>query len=235
MKKNAFFLLTVTFLITSSGITLAADALCRMLHADEVEQFKKDQDVMIVGQLIDKQGDKFNTKVIKVLSGEVNSDSILVLDDFNYGWDQAKPSVNDFCVFSLKRSGDFYKKAWGIFKSNSGDYKTLKLESLNVTTPGLLGDLACIQWYVNTGGKENDFSFKSGTAFVKRPDGQVIQLYPEQTKNTENTTLSNTVNKQSIQKETDLDLFNCFILIILFALIVVITVIFVRWRKVNMK
>lgn len=48
----------------------------------------------------------------------------------------------------------------GYFKSNSGDYKTLKLESLNVTTPGLLGDLACIQWYVNTGGKENDFFFK---------------------------------------------------------------------------
>ena len=80
-------------------------------------------------------------------------------------------------VFSLKKTGDYYKKAWGIFKATSGDYNTLTLEPLNAPTPGLLGDLACIQWYVNSGGTENDFYFNSSTAYVRRPNGPV-QLYP---------------------------------------------------------
>jgi len=64
-----------------------------------------------------------------------------------------------------------------LFKATSGDYNTLTLEPLNAPTPGLLGDLAYIQWYVNSGGTENDFYFNSGTAYVRRPNGPV-QLYP---------------------------------------------------------
>jgi len=163
-------------LLTVPTATFAADALYRMLHGD-VESFKQDQDAFIVGQLIDKQRGKFTVKGLKVLSGKVNADSILVSDDFTYGWDIATPKVNDFCVFSLKKTGDYYKKAWGIFKATSGDYNTLTLEPLNAPTPGLLGDLACIQWYVNSGGTENDFYFNSSTAYVRRPNGPV-QLYP---------------------------------------------------------
>jgi len=176
MKKSIVVLCTVIILLTVPAATFAADALYRMLHGD-VESFKQDQDAFIVGQLIDKQGDKFTVKVLKVLSGKVKADPILVSDDFTYGWDKATPTVNDFCVFSLKRTGDYYKKAWGIFKATSGEYNTLKLEHLNAPTPGLLGDLACIQWYVNSGGTENDFYFNSSTAYVRRPDGPV-QLYP---------------------------------------------------------
>lgn len=177
MKKFIVVLCTVaTILLTVPAAAFAADALYRMLHGD-VESFKQDQDAFIVGQLIDKQGGKFTVKGLKVLSGKVNADSILVSDDFTYGWDIATPKVNDFCVFSLKKTGDYYKKAWGIFKATSGDYNTLTLEPLNAPTPGLLGDLACIQWYVNSGGTENDFYFNSSTAYVRRPNGPV-QLYP---------------------------------------------------------
>ena len=177
MKKFIVVLCAVAIiLLTVPAATFAADALYRMLHGD-VESFKQDQDAFIVGQLIDKQGGKYTVKGLKVLSGKVNADSILVSDDFTYGWDIATPKVNDFCVFSLKKTGDYYKKAWGIFKATSGDYNTLTLEPLNAPTPGLLGDLACIQWYVNSGGTENDFYFNSSTAYVRRPNGPV-QLYP---------------------------------------------------------
>lgn len=177
MKKFIVVLCTVAIiLLTVPAAAFAADALYRMLHED-VESFKQDQDAFIVGQLIDKQGGKFTVKGLKVLSGKVNADAILVSDDFTYGWDIATPKVNDFCVFSLKKTGEYYIKAWGIFKATSGDYNTLTLEPLNAPTPGLLGDLACIQWYVNSGGTENDFYFNSSTAYVRRPNGPV-QLYP---------------------------------------------------------
>lgn len=176
MKKFIVTLCAVIILLTFPAATFAADALYRMLHGD-AESFKQDQDAFIVGQLIDKQGDKFTVKALKVLSGKLKADSILVSGDFTYGWDKATPKENDFCVFSLKKTGDYYKKAWGIFKATSGDYKTLKLERLNAPSPGLLGDLACIQWYVNSGGTENDFYFNSNTAYVRRPNGPV-QLYP---------------------------------------------------------
>ena len=105
--------------------------------------------------------------------------------------------VNDFCVCSLKRSGDFYKKAWGIYKANSGDYRTLELESLNCPIPWLLGDLACIQWYVNSEGKEKDFFGHSGTMYVRRPNGQKVQIYPVPTVETEAASLVNAQNKIS--------------------------------------
>ena len=198
--KKIIIAVCLLFLLISSEIAFAADALYRMLHADEIQSFKKDQDAMIVGQLIDKQRDKFTVKVLKVISGKVKSDTILVPDDFNYGWGQTEltPAVNDFCVMSLKRSGNYYKKAWGIFKADSGDYKTLKLTTKNVPSSGLMGDFACIEWYVNSGGAENDFFFNSGTAYAIRPNGQSTQIYPKSTTDADTTTTSGATQAQEI-------------------------------------
>lgn len=179
MKKIISTLGLVVFLISFSGMAFAADALFRMLHADEVESFREDQDAFIVGQLADKKDGKFKVDVLKVVSGKVGSDSILVSDDFHYGWGETGPAINDYCVMSLKRAGNFYKKAWGIFKADGGDYRTLKLMPVNSKSPGLSADLACIEWYVNSGGTEKEFSFKEGNAFIKRPNGEVIQIYPK--------------------------------------------------------
>lgn len=197
-KKVVVGLWIIVLLLLVPGVAYAADTLYRMLHADEVESFKQDQDAMIVGQLIEKQGDKFKVKVLKLLSGKVNSDIILVSADFTYGWEKETPNINDFGVFSLKKTGDYYKKAWGIFKANSGDYQTLKLESLNAPIPWLLGDLACIQWYVNSGGKENDFHGHNTTMFVRRPNGQDVQIYPDPTTEEEATREAAAAYKNSL-------------------------------------
>lgn len=180
MKRFLIVLCVVLSLLTLPQAAYAADALYRMLHADEVEQFKQDQDAMLVGQIIDKQRDKFKVKVLKLLSGKVSSDTIYVSADFTYGWDKTDPQVNDYGVFSLKKTGSYYKRAWGIFKATTGDYTTLQLEQLNApsSAPGLLGDLAAIQWYVNTSGKETDFFFENSTTYVRRPNGQEVQLHP---------------------------------------------------------
>ncbi len=223
MKKFVISLMIVILLLIVPGVTYAADVLYRMLHADEVESFKQDQDALIVGQLIDKQGDKFTVKVLKVLNGKVRADYILVSDDFTYGWDKTIPKVNDFCIFSLKRTGDYYKKAWGIFMATSGDYKTLKLEPLNAPTPGLLGDITCIQWYVNSGGAEKEFFGISSTMYVRRPNGQDVQIYPIPTTDTEVISYKSALNqiRDSPTRNTNAGFYS-FRFVLLIAVVVLI-------------
>lgn len=231
MKKLIVALCIVIILLIVPEVTYAADPLYRMLHG-EVESFKQDQDAFIVGQLLDKQGDMFTVKVLKVLSGKVISDSILVSADFTYGWEKAIPKVNDFCVFSLKKTGDYYKKAWGIFKATNGDYNTLKLEQLNAPIPWLLGDLACIQWYVNSEGKENDFYGHNTTWYVRRPNGQDVQIYPVSTTGTETIAYKDAINEIQNSPKRNINLgFNFIPLIAFFGLIGMGMVFFVISRK----
>lgn len=49
MRKLMFSLFLVLILVGFPREVFAADALYRMLHADEVESFREDQEAMIVG------------------------------------------------------------------------------------------------------------------------------------------------------------------------------------------
>lgn len=189
MKRTLKVIITVCIIILLSMEAYAADALYRMLHADEVESFKVDQTAFIVGQILDKPEDKYTVKVIKVISGTLKEERILVPDGFKYGYGlrpELLPAVNDYCILSLKRKGSVYKIAWGAFKADSGDYKTLNIiTDESHASPGLMADMACIEWYVNTEGKENDFSFmgdrKGGAAaYVKRVNRERLQIYPKE-------------------------------------------------------
>lgn len=176
MRRFFNFLCSCFLIIAVSNPIFAADALYRMLHADEVESFKKDQDALVVGQLIDNKSDCFKVRVLKVLNGKVSDDIIFISDDFTYGWrqDGNTPEVKDFCVMSLKKNGGIYQKGWGIFKADKGDYRILKLDDAKIS-----GDVACIEWYVNSGGTQNDFYFNGGTAYARQLNGQSIQIYPK--------------------------------------------------------
>lgn len=224
--------LCLSILLLSSGVAFAADALYRMLHADEVESFKKDQDAMIVGKLIGRQDDNFTVEVLKVLSGEVKSSTISVSSDFYYGWSQTMPMVNDFCVMSIKKSLNVYNKAWGIFKADSGNYKILKLVPENANSPGLSADLACIEWYVNSGGIEKDFSFDSGTAYVRRPNGQVIQLYPKESTK-DSTVTTGLTQQETVTKRVDkfkLENLSIYFVVVTVGLIIILAV-YLKRRK----
>lgn len=182
--RKFLFASCLSLLLLWSGTAFGADALFRMLHADQVQSFKKDQDAFIVGQLMGRQGDKFTVKVLKILNGKVNSGTILVSNKFVYFGQQETlpPNINDFCVMSLKKVGDYYNKAWAIYKADSGDYRTLKLISQGPVEEGISGELACINWYINSGGTESNFYFNGTKAFVRRPGGQTVQIYPDPAK-----------------------------------------------------
>lgn len=186
MRKLVFLFSLLILLIGLPREAFAADALYRMLHAGEVESFQENQDALIVGQIMGEENQNFQVKVLKILSGKVITNLIHVEKNFTYGWDKMSPAVNDFAVFSLKQRGLAYKKAWGIFKADSGDYRTLGLDIRNAPSPGLLGDLACIEWYVNSGGRDNDFSFQGNgngvNVYVQLANGESFQIYPDREK-----------------------------------------------------
>lgn len=206
--KKYLMSLCLSLLLLWPANAFGADALFRMLHADKVPSFQKDQDALIVAQLKEQQGEKFTVKVLKTLSGKVDSDSILVSGDFSYFGQQEKsaPKINDFFVMSLKKAGGYYKKAWGIYKADSGDYRTLKLITSGAAGEGMTGELACIKWYVNSGGTESNFFFEGDKAFVRRPGGQTFQIFPDEAQqraaNTNITeTPENAVSASEIQSE----------------------------------
>lgn len=180
MKKlliPVLIIATILFLLPNK--IFAADVLYRMLHAGEVESFKADQDAIIIGQLTAKNDNVFTVKVLKVMSGTLKPEIIAVNSDFEYGFGITglKPVVNDYCVMSLKKSGTNYKKAWGVFKATSGDYRTLNLLSEDIKYPYSNGDIAAIEWYINSGGTEKEFSFVGNTVFVNRPNGERLEIY----------------------------------------------------------
>lgn len=182
MRKALFFIIISSVLLFLPQKALAADALYRMLHADDCADFRADQDALIVGRLIAQNGDIFKVAVNKVLSGSAPADIIALSSDFQYGWAGAgsismEPKVDDYCVMSLKKHGSYYKNAWGIFKASTGDYRTLKLLSEYIKYPYCSGDIAAIEWYVNSGGTEKEFFFDQNRVYVSRPNGETRLIY----------------------------------------------------------
>lgn len=201
--KRLFIGLIIIITIASNSISIfAADALYRMLHGDEHDNFRKDQDAFIVGQLLGKEDNKFKVKVLKVLNGKMKSDTFKISDDFVYSnfEKDLKPDIDDYCVMSIKKTGDYYKEAWGIYKASNGDYKTLKLIWKDTKYPNTnveladsyAGDIAAVEWYVNSDGKESDFYFERDKAFVRKTNGESQQIYPrKETDSEEKTTVVN--------------------------------------------
>jgi hypothetical protein len=204
MKKIKFMFCIIIIIFGFVTKAHAADVLYRMLHANDVESFNVDQDGIIVGQFIDKKDDKYIVKVLKVISGKVESSTILVDNEIDYRWSLETtiiPAVNDYFVMSVKRKGDYYKQGWGTFKADSGDYKPLKLLTEDITYSRNNNSVACIEWYVNSGGTENNFSFIGSTAFVTRPNGERLQIYPRQ--ETETSISIIPVNNSKVTTETN--------------------------------
>ncbi|NLJ76460.1 MAG: hypothetical protein GX325_04265 [Peptococcaceae bacterium] len=79
----------------------------------------------------------------------------------------------------MKKDGPEYNKAWGIFKGTTGDYQTLKLLSPEIRYPYYCGDIAALQWYVNSGGTDQEFFFDQDRVYVCLPGDETRLIYTE--------------------------------------------------------
>lgn len=177
MKKKLAKIIVVIIMFSLTVNAFAADALYRMLHADDVEQFKVDQDAIIIGQIVEENETVYKVRVLECISGKVDAENLLIDKDFQYAGfseEKSQPAIDDFCVLSVKKNGDIYKLAWYAVKADSGDYKNLKLIYEAKRFGG--GDIPAIQWYINSGGVDKDFYFSSGKVYVRTPDGKDIDI-----------------------------------------------------------
>jgi hypothetical protein len=83
--------------------------------------------------------------------------------------------IGDRAVVSLRTEGDHYRLAWGAFQVSSLDLSTLRIANVEKSS-----DLIALQWYLNSCGQENEFSYDGNvgptmvvqSGAIRRPIGR---------------------------------------------------------------
>lgn len=166
-RVSVLFILMIFTTLIPIYPALAADILWRLTHGDQYS--------LAIGE-VEKSGDNFlDVKVAHIISGSIINQQINVeLKEVDLQMLGQSINQGDKVIMSLEKEGANYSIKWGIYKVSSLDWKTLKI--IAPTKPA--GDMAAFQWYINSGGKDNDFYFKEGTAFVRDKMGGSKQIYP---------------------------------------------------------
>lgn len=166
-RVYVFFICVFILLLAVNCPALAADLLWRLTHGD--------QDSLVIGEVKKVAGEIIELKVAHVISGRPTKGLINVEvkeEDLQRIGQEIKDG--DKLVLSLNLKGGRYSIKWGIYKVSSLDYKSLKILAPNQWP----GDMAALQWYINSNGKDNDFYFKEGAVFVRDNSGGSRQIYP---------------------------------------------------------
>jgi hypothetical protein len=146
----------------------AADALSRLTHGDQY--------ALALGTIVSASDASVRFEVGTIISGKALPPviNVQVPGPFMEAAPYTKLEPGDHAVLSLDQEADQYTVAWGCFKVSSLDITTLEV----IEGPLSQGDLAALQWYINSQGTENDFYFVGTNAYVRHPDGTSTQLYP---------------------------------------------------------
>ena len=168
MKRILSGLIIFSFLFCFALEGYAADQLHRITH--------NDQDALVIGQINRQEDNDYIVNVLHVISGKLDRTTIKVSKDFKYEHLDTEPSIDDFGIFSLDKGVLGYKVKYGVYKADSGDYKTLKLIKTDISH-GQRGDLTALEYYINSNGEEANFSFEDTTAYVTDKSGQRKVIY----------------------------------------------------------
>lgn len=214
MKKIIVFLILI---LSISFNAMAADLLWRITH--------NDQDSLVLGEVEKVDNNLIDVKVEHVISGE-KTDSEIRVEVRDVFLEQINGlQVGDKILLSLDKEILNYSVEWGIFKVSTLDYKDLKILSpTNSDTPAL-------EFYINSNGVYNDFSFSEGEIYVKDQNGQRLEIYPNNNalhllKNVEVKTLNKEVNKLTSQT-----VFYTYLIV----MVVLITLAFLYFRNSGRK
>ncbi len=165
MKKTGLVILF--FLLTFQQV-FAADIIWRITH--------NDQDALIVGEIVNEIGGSFKVDVKHVVSGKMPNNTINISNDFLYWGTEIKPIVGDFLVLSLDKKLLNYEIKWGAYKATSGDFESLQLDKVDLST-GIQADFTVLERYINSNGKDNDFSYKDEKVYLKKEKGEDVLIF----------------------------------------------------------
>jgi hypothetical protein len=167
-NKYAVMVCVMLLVLGMTSTVLAADILHRLTHGD--------QDALALGTIVAIAGERVDLDVETVIAGKrlpacVSVDGVVASSSSS--WDL---QVGDYVVMSINQASGGYTVAWGVYQVTSLDLNSLDM----VAGPLGPGDLAAFQWYINSGGVENDFYFVGGEAYVRHPNGTSQQIYPRE-------------------------------------------------------
>ncbi|TEB15587.1 hypothetical protein Psfp_02082 [Pelotomaculum sp. FP] len=170
MRKIVVLLFAFCIIVVPSAY--AADAEYRFTH--------NDHDTLIIGKITELSNETIVIQAVdyivsardlnvnakkKQLRPEVvklTSDSVKQFNEVIQPGILSKLGVGDSVVTSLNKKGDKYSIAWGLFKADSTDYKTLSVEAYNGMQSAMIKD------FINSGGKYTEFAFDGQTNTVYR-------------------------------------------------------------------
>lgn len=181
-RKYCMALILIMVLIYHSSV-YAADSLYRLMH--------NDHDGLIIGEIISIDEDNIKVSVEKsiISSKDLNSSDVKnqlnlteanIISSFKYGFfydendEEANPSLGDYVLMSIVKSGNDFKIAWGAYKVDNLDYKSLSVVSLEYLNMSSKMDAAAIKAFVNSDGEISEFSFDGQKEIVYAGEDKIV-------------------------------------------------------------
>jgi len=174
--RRLIIIIFVCCLVLTTGV-YAADAQYRFMH--------NDHDTLIIGEIISIEEDDTIIRVEKhiVSVKDLNANSpkkqlkpkeVNIISPFGYnffydedGSSMIGPSVGDYVLVSLIKSGSGFKVAWGAYKVDSLDYRNLSVVLPEESSIWARMEAAAIKAFVNSDGKVTEFSFDGDRKIVR--------------------------------------------------------------------
>lgn len=165
--KKVFIFLMLAFQFFPFKTVYAMDTLYALTHGAQY--------ALALGEVTEIDAGLAKINIKEIISGRALPDliSVKIPGDF---LPESEPKIkpNDYVVLSINKEENEYVIAMGYYKVTGLDIKTLEI----LEGPLPQGDLAALQWYVNSGGVENDFYFIGTNAYVRYSDGSTTMIYP---------------------------------------------------------
>lgn len=198
MRRGIFYyiiisVVSVVIVFFNYNTAFAADAMCRLMH--------NDHDALVLGEVIevseneitiDVENQIISSKDLNVASPrkQISIEGIVTIGGikeyaFFNGTNsiESSPQNGDYVLVSVIKKGDSFINAWGVFKVDSKDYRTLNILYPKEASRHTKMDVAAIKAFINSNGTKNDFSFDGNTGKVYS-NGEVI--YGENVESNEN-------------------------------------------------
>lgn len=175
MKKRLIkvLLFAACGMAVCSSVVYAASSGYRFTH--------NDHDTLMIGEITSVVGEKIEIKAADYIvntgclnenskeqlrpeTATVTSDGGIKLSEFEVG---------DLVIASLDKNGDEVKVAWGIYRVDSTDFKTLKVFCYSPADSAMYTD------FVNSGGVYCEFLAK-GSTVIRVADGVETIIYQEE-------------------------------------------------------
>ncbi|KIL35941.1 hypothetical protein SD71_11275 [Cohnella kolymensis] len=110
-----------------SILFMAFMLLAPAAYAGDTDQWiaRGDQDALVIGKVTSYKDGMYTVDVQNTLMGTMEEKKIKIA--FPHNPNSVEPAAGDYGLFSLDEDDDHYKSAYGVYKVDSPDYRTLKI------------------------------------------------------------------------------------------------------------